>query len=80
MTRSLYQVPNFELLTHIATSRVQGRKETKCRDWCLKNQKIKEGQPKLLNSIVDGGLSANQLEQTFTPVFFSQLQCYKSVN
>ena len=38
MTRSLYQVPYFKL-TRVDTSRVSGRKKTKCHDWCLEKQK-----------------------------------------
>ena len=52
MTRSLYQVPYFKL-TRVDTSRVSGRKKTKCHDWCLEKQKINmtgQGQTKHISS------------------------------
>ena len=57
MTRSLYQVPYFELTvlhseTRVTTSVVRERKEAKCHDWSLEKNNINvtgQGQPLRLN-------------------------------
>ena len=76
MTRTLYQVPYFELTlrpeTLVATSRVSRRKETKCQCWSLEKQKINvagQGQPTHFKRMASTMLKTQRIgsEKTYGP-------------